>query len=336
MEDREHKVAVLLSALGDGAIDSALAMLDEDCASGVRRKLEQYQARPVPQDEVESVLEDFDKFFRFALEATGTESYWSQFLEEESPEDSESEMPETHPPAADSKPKFRIFQPTEDSIHDLNLLNPVQIVGALKAEQPKTIALVLGCLEQPTAAKCLDLLPADSQMPVFNFMLAGATAPDDLLQRIVRTTVEKGLLIEDEETEEPDAEHKIAQLMRELPKDVRSKILDQLREDDEETAERIQLLLYVFEDIVKYDDRSIQKILGEVDKSLLVISLQNTPPDLQDKILRNLSKRAREALEEEIEFQKKESDDAVNAARESITAIISKLDQSDQIQLEDA
>jgi flagellar motor switch protein FliG len=182
----------------------------------------------------------------------------------------------------------------------------------------------------------MEQLPTDTQLQVFNDMLSGATASEDLLNRIVRTTVEKGMLIEQEDLDVPNPDEKMAGLLRELPKSSRSRMMDQLQETDEETAERIQALLYVFDDIEMYDDRSIQKILGEVDKSLLVISLQDASDVVKKKILTNLSKRARSALEEELEFHSKESSENVSAARDSITAIIAKLDQADQIQREES
>lgn len=82
-----------------------------------------------------------------------------------------------------------------------------------------------------------------------------------------------------------------------------------------------------------YDDRSIQKILGETDKGQLIIALQAADDEVTERVLENLSKRAKESLIEEMDLLGKQSIDAVEEARAAVTDVIATLDQSDQLEL---
>ena len=73
-------------------------------------------------------------------------------------------------------------------------------------------------------------------------------------------------------------------------------MLDELAETDEELAEEVRALLFVFEDIVKLDDRAIQMVLREVDQKDLALALRGVADEVKDKILANMSERGAEML----------------------------------------
>jgi flagellar motor switch protein FliG len=79
-------------------------------------------------------------------------------------------------------------------------------------------------------------------------------------------------------------------------------ILDRLNRESPEIANEIQALMFVFEDLMKIGDKDMQKILAEVDKADLALSLKAAPPELTEKLLGNLSTRARDNITEEIEM----------------------------------
>ena len=83
-----------------------------------------------------------------------------------------------------------------------------------------------------------------------------------------------------------------------------------------------------------YDDKSVQKILAEVDKSQLVIALQPSSEEIKNKVFDNLSKRAKLSLEEELELMGKPSSEAVKQAQDIIAEIIGRLDQAEQLELQ--
>ena len=79
-------------------------------------------------------------------------------------------------------------------------------------------------------------------------------------------------------------------------------VIELLEVENPSLAEEVRELMFVFEDIINLDDRAIQRILREVDTKDLALSLKGTKADLKEKIFRNMSDRAQEMLQDEIEY----------------------------------
>ncbi|MGI9516416.1 MAG: FliG C-terminal domain-containing protein [Pirellulaceae bacterium] len=324
-----QRIALLLTGLGSDVLEPALAGLSEQKAAQVRSAINQLDGKTPETDELTEVLDEFDTFFRFALQTANAPSNWADELfaeaTAEDPEEGESYPP---PPP---RQRLKIFQPTDDPVIDLQRLQPVQVAGALASEQPRIIGMVLSCLDNATAAQVLDLLPEEQQPDAFFALQQQTAIPPDLLARIARTTVEKAALIEPAELENPDGDQKTADLLRALPKHTRARLMDQMQASDPETAARLQELLHAFDDIVSYDNRSVQKLLGQVDTQVLVVALQDVDEEISTRIFENLSKRATAALQEEIEFRQAAGPDEVAAARKEIATLIAQLDSKGEL-----
>jgi len=366
----EKKVAILLNALGKDAVDPALQLLDPKVSKAIRSELKNIENSPPRVTVVEEVLDDFERFFKFAVEAAGVDTYWSKLAETENANSLKFPAPTREPGEAamggadsgsdlenesiqsavgkskfgqgndlddddevvDNSPSFRVFTPSDDEKHDLRRLHPVQIAEALKNERVKTMALVLNCLDQKRKAAVIELLPREIHGELLSLLLSEINVPEELLSRIIRTVVTNALTVDKPKDEAPDPFEAIAGVLRELPRETRNNMMNHLREKSEDDALKVQRLLYLFEDVVNYDDKSIQKILAEVDKGQLVISLQPASDEIKDRILDNLSKRAKESLIEELELLGKQADALVKEAQSSVAEVIANLDQADQLE----
>lgn len=366
----EKKVAILLNALGKDAVDPALQLLDPKVSKAIRSELKNIENSPPRVTVVEEVLDDFERFFKFAVEAAGVDTYWSKLAETENANSLKFPGPTREPREAamggtdsgsdlenesiqsavgkskfgqgndlddddevvDNSPSFRVFTPSDDEKHDLRRLHPVQIAEALKNERVKTMALVLDCLDQKRKAAVIELLPREIHGELLSLLLSDINVPEELLSRIIRTVVTNALTVDKPKDEAPDPFEAIAGVLRELPRETRNNMMNHLREKSEDDALKVQRLLYLFEDVVNYDDKSIQKILAEVDKGQLVISLQPASDEIKDRILDNLSKRAKESLIEELELLGKQADALVKEAQSSVAEVIANLDQADQLE----
>jgi flagellar motor switch protein FliG len=360
--EHNKKVAILLNALGDEAVDPALSLLEEEKSSQIRAYLSDVRKNPPPTYAIDKVLDDFERFFKFAIQAAGAENFWSRLTEDEgslkfnpsadgnrrkgATANGESDFPAEDEPVdveyedglqlGDSNQpikRFRIFKPTEDEQRDLKKLHPAQIAEALSGERPKTISIVLQCLSKAQNAAVIKLLPEHIHGELLGLMIADVSVAIELKRRIIRTVVAKALTVEQREAERSNPMDEIAGILREMPRGLRNSMLVRLRENDEENANDLQKLLFLFEDIMLYDDRSIQKILGETDKGQLIIALQAADDEVTERVLENLSKRAKESLIEEMDLLGKQSIDAVEEARAAVTDVIATLDQSDQLEL---
>jgi flagellar motor switch protein FliG len=104
-----------------------------------------------------------------------------------------------------------------------------------------------------------------------------------------------------------------------------------LEEDDPELAEEIKKRMFVFEDIVLLDDRAIQKVLREVDTAELAKALKAVDSEVQDKIYRNMSKRAATLLKEDMDYMGPIRLKDVEEAQQKIVSIIRKLEEQGEI-----
>ena len=110
-------------------------------------------------------------------------------------------------------------------------------------------------------------------------------------------------------------------------------MLDSLTEADEELAAEVRRLLFVFEDIVKLDDRSIQLILREADQKDLALALRGVSDDVKERILGNMSERGAQMLLEEMEFQPPQRKRVIEEAQGRIVAIVRKLEEAGAVVL---
>jgi flagellar motor switch protein FliG len=105
-------------------------------------------------------------------------------------------------------------------------------------------------------------------------------------------------------------------------------ILEWLERSDPELAAQVRAQMFVFEDIVQIDDRSLQEVLREVDAADLAIALKGVGADVRDKVERNLSERAADSLAEEIDLLGAVRTSAVEEAQTRIVGVIRMLEES--------
>lgn len=326
--EQEERFAALLSALGSDLTDSILADLPADVRTRIRTSLERVNETPFSPEEIEEALEDFMRFFRFAMDQAKQTPSLKVFHPDDGEDVEETEVSTSTPPPA--------FQPTDDAVADLERLKPYQIVGALRSENPQTIALVLNCLSPQKAGAALQQLPSKIRSDVFLKLRKPPSAPNGLIERIVRTTVDKGCVLNVDAVSDPEEEgnRKMAELLRATGAAERMQMLQALEEDDPESAAIIKGMLYLFEDLLLVSDRSLQKILSEIDSGSLATALKDVDERIVDKVMANLSKRARATLAEEIEFLGNVKQAEQDAAQKAVCDTIARLDQSGDLEME--
>ena len=108
-------------------------------------------------------------------------------------------------------------------------------------------------------------------------------------------------------------------------------ILDGLNKRDPIIAEEVKSLLFVFEDIIKMDDRAVQRVLKDVDSKDLALALKTAVPELLEHIYKNMSTRAAATLKEEIEILGAKRMSEVGKAQQNVVDVIRTLEESGQI-----
>ena len=165
----------------------------------------------------------------------------------------------------------------------------------------------------------------------------GATNPI-LLARITQALLIKARSLGSEAgANDPAARYqKIASMIRSLEKADRIDILKALQEQEPEAATKVKDLLYQFEDLLRIVDRSMQKLLSEIDSKTLSVALKGASEDILTKVLNNLSKRAREGIQEEIELLGNVQASQVRQAQKTVVDVILRLDQAGELQMQES
>ncbi len=125
----------------------------------------------------------------------------------------------------------------------------------------------------------------------------------------------------------------LADILNNADRSTERNVLDTLSETDEELAAEVRRLLFVFEDVVKLDDRSIQLVLREVDQKDLALALRGVTDDVKDRIMANMSERGAQMLIEEMEFQPPQRKRVVEEAQGRIVAIVRQLEEAGAVVL---
>lgn len=210
---------------------------------------------------------------------------------------------------------------------------PEQIVAFLRNESPQTVALVVANLHTTLAAQVLDNLPEEDQAEIaMRIARMGETSPEVVRQveAVMRTKL--ATLGQNEYTSTGGIKS-LAEILNHTDRPTERNVLDSLTETDEELAAEVRRLLFVFEDINKLDDRSIQLVLREAEQKDLALALRGVNEDVKDRILQNLSERAARMLLEEMEYQPPQRKRTVEEAQGRVVAIVRRLEEAGAIVL---
>ena len=209
---------------------------------------------------------------------------------------------------------------------------PDQIAAFLRNEHPQTIAMVVAQLPTTTlAAKVMELLEAELQAEVaMRIAMMGQTSPD-VVKEVAQVMERKLETVLQREYAAAGGVHSLAAILNAADRSTERNILEHLATEDDELANEVRSLLFVFEDILKLDDRSIQMVLREVDSKDLALALRGASPDVQAKILDNMSQRGAEMLREEMEYMPPQRRRVVEEAQTKIVGVVRKLEDAGEL-----
>ena len=341
---QSEMLAVLLSLMGDEAANTALEGVPTETSKQVKATLEEFKTHPPTQEEVEFVVDDFVKYFRFAMKTV------DQKLAEEPDEESEEHAEESESGEQDApkilqlteedfeveiepEKKFQQLTLTGNHIQDLTRLHPYQVAHAIRNEDATIISMVIRNLATEHAAKTLEFLPESLRPAVFLQLAQPSTVTDAVLEKILERTVQVAMKVEKRE-EVIDAAQQMVTLIRSVPKEIRAPMLEELEKTDGDLSAKVKSQMYQFEDVGKLNGKDMQQLLGQTSTDSLVLAVQGVEQELLDKILENMSKRARESFEEELAFKTNAKKQEIDSGRAEVVRILMELDEAGTISLE--
>jgi flagellar motor switch protein FliG len=218
-------------------------------------------------------------------------------------------------------------------LEQLKWMDSHEIFEVIKMEHPQIIAVVLSYLDNDQAAEVLALLPEKVRADVLLRIAVLDRLQPTALQELNHVIEEQFRGNSNVKSSTVGGVKVAANILNSMESSLESAIMDQINEFDKELGEKIQDLMFVFDDLAMADDRGIQALLREVSSETLVVALKGSEEALKDKIFKNMSKRAGEMLRDDLEAKGPVRLSEVEAAQKEILAIARRLSESGDIAL---
>ena len=209
--------------------------------------------------------------------------------------------------------------------------DPQQLLSFIQGEHPQTIALILSYLEPEQSAQVIGGLPAVMQAEVAKRIARMDRITPEVLREVERVLERKLSTVMGQDFTLAGGIDAIVNIINNADRGTERNIMEHLEENDPELAEEIKRRLFVFEDILKMDDRSLQRVLREVEMKELALALKGATEDLRSKFFKNMSKRAAEMLKEDMEFMGPVRVRDVEESQQKIVNVIRALEDVGEI-----
>ncbi len=218
------------------------------------------------------------------------------------------------------------FEPLEE-------LDPLTVANYLKTEHPQTIAAVLAHVDPRISAPILVNLPTDLQGDVAH-RVAVLDAPSHEMLGVVEEVLSGRLQGEITASRARCGGRKqMAEILKKVERDTGQEILDEMREIDDDVANEVNGLMFVFEDIVLLDDSDIQEVLKEIDMRGLTLALKGATEEIKERIFANISKRAAEGVIEDMDYMGPVRLTKVEEAQKQIVDVVRSMEKVGTVSL---
>jgi flagellar motor switch protein FliG len=318
-----QRAAILLMSLGEQDAANLLKQLD---ARDVQKLgLAMAELKEISRDQMTSVLDRFIGVVDGKADiASGSQEYVRRVLTQAVGKQKADMLLE----------RLSVGQ-TGQGIEALKWMEAKAVAQIIAAEHPQIGAIVLSHLEAEQGASILELLPEQMRTDVLLRIASLNEVPQSALNELDHL-VEKQATAASAATpvlRQVGGAKTVANILNAMNKEKSGEELGKIEKADGEMHQKIKDLLFVFDNLLAVDDRGIQSLLREVGSDTLALALRGAEPDVQDKILRNMSKRAAEILKDDMEARGPVKLAEVEAAQKEIVTIAQRLAEEGTINL---
>ncbi|MEE3392248.1 MAG: flagellar motor switch protein FliG [Lachnospiraceae bacterium] len=314
-----QKAAILLIALGPDKSSKVFQHLKDDEVEQLT--LEIANTRSIAPDVKEQVM---NEFYQICLAqqyiAEGGITYAEDLLRKAFGEDKSKDILGRLTSSLQVRP-FEFVRKTDAS----------QLLNFIQDEHPQTIALILSYLSSSQASQIISALPPDKQTDVAKRIAQMDRTSPDVIKEVEKVLEQKLSSLVNQDYTIVGGVDAIVEILNTVDRGTEKHIMESLEVEDPELADSIRKKMFVFEDILSLDDRSVQRVLREVDNNDLSIALKGSNEQVQNLIFNNLSKRLAQMIKEDMEFMGPVRMKDVEDAQQKIVNIIRKLEDAGEI-----
>jgi len=320
--DGRKKAAIFLACLGPQAASRVLSQMGEEEIEQLTLDLSSLGA--IDAEVRESIVEEFHQMYLANQYVTqGGIEYARNVLES----------------ALGPERALEILTRLQSSLQEvpfefLKRADPAQVVSFIQDEHPQTIALILAHLDVQIAAVVLSALSQEVRADVVIRIATMDRTPPEIVREVERVLERKMASVFSQGFTFAGGVKEVAEIMNRIERGTEKAIMADLEEKDPELADEIARLMFTFDDLMYVDDAGIQKSLREIEQKDLALALKTANEDVSEKILKNMSERAREMIKEEMEYMGPVRLRNVEEAQQKIVSVIRRLEESGEIMIE--
>ncbi len=200
-------------------------------------------------------------------------------------------------------------------------------------EHPQTIALVMSHLPAAMAAEVLAGLPSNKQIDVIRRIAAMEQTSPEVIGDVEASLQGRLKSTFNQQLEQAGGVPRVAEILNVTDRMTNKGILESLEQEDAELVDEIKRLMFVFDDLLKLDNKGIQSLLKEVDNGQWAIALKGANEEIKQKVLGNLSQRAAEMLREEMSYLGPVKLSDVETVQQQIVDAVRRLEDSGEIEI---
>lgn len=315
----KQKAAILLIALGPDISAQVLKHMKEDEIE--KLTLEIANQRKLSQEQKDKVLNEFHQMC-LAKEyiSSGGLDYAREVLEKALGSDKAVSIINRLTTSLQIRP-FDFARKTD----------PSQLLNFIQNEHPQTIALIMAYLQPEQSAAIVSSLPPERQVDVARRIATMDRTSPDVIRDVERILERKLSSLVTQDFTAAGGVDSIVEILNRVDRTTERTIIENMEVQNPELAEEIKKRMFVFEDIVLLDDRSLQLVLREIDNKDLALALKATSSEVANKVYKNISKRAAEMLKEEIEYMGPVRIRDVEESQQKIVNNIRRLEEAGEI-----
>ena len=317
-----EKAALLLLSLGENNAGEILKRLDDKEVQLLGQKISRLEV--VPTKQLAGILEEFNRMMEApeALIVRG-EQFFKNTIARTMDHKRQQDLIESLD--LETSPEF--FQ-------KIKKLDARIVASYMRNEHPQTVALVLAHLDRGQAGAVLAQFPENLQLEVVRRVANLDQVSPAIIEEIDSALKDEISLVEEVGGRAIGGAQSVAEILNQMERAVENNILKRLEEDDyEDLAEDIRRYMFTFEDLLGVEDRGIMALLKEVNTQELALALKAASEELRQKFYRNMSTRASEMLQEELEIMGPARLRDVEAVQQKVIQIAKRLEAEGQLVL---
>lgn len=205
------------------------------------------------------------------------------------------------------------------------------LYSMLQHERPQTIALILSYTDSEQAAQVIAELPEDKKIPVVECIARMESASPEAIKLVESQLRHKFDNILTTDYTVIGGVDYIADVMNHMDRSNEKAIFDEMGKDDPELADTIRKKMFVFEDILTMDERSIQRFICDCDMKDIVYALKNATEEMSDLFYRNMSSRMAETIQSDLEITVNVRLRDIEEAQQHIVNTIRRLEEAGEL-----